>query len=125
MSTPGPSASPVVLTAGQPTVKMPQPRLFGINAVRLSLVSVANPTRQGLVVSVDVESRQGSPRTAHVGEVSNVPADGLGDFTLPLPALALELLGQSPTNLVITLRSALARIALLPDVRVTVLAVVL
>jgi hypothetical protein len=107
-----PRLAVAVLTADQPTARIPQPRLLRATGIQLKVQAVRNPGDQGLVIGLAVEDAT----TVDVGNVSLYPASQPGVFTLVLPGLAADLVHQEPTVLIVTVYPALSGTILQPGV---------
>jgi hypothetical protein len=112
----------VVLTAGQPTGLVAQPRAPNATVARLNVQAATNASGQGLQVTVALEDTATPNHHVDVGSFSLYPPGQPGVFTLVLPAAAVDLARQGPTVLMVTVAPALAGTPLQPDVRVSLTA---
>jgi hypothetical protein len=112
----------VVLTAGQPTGRVAQPRAPGVTMARLFVRDVKNSSGQGLQFAVALEDTATPAHHVEVGNFSLYPSNHSGVFALPLPAAAADLARQGPTVLIVTMAPALAGTTLQPDVSVSLTA---
>ncbi len=106
------SPAVVVLTADQPTARIPQPCLPRATGVQLMVRAVTNPAGQGLVLGLAVEDST----MVEVGNVSLYPASQPGVFSLGLPMSAADLVHQEPTVLIVTVYPAQSGTTLQPGV---------
>jgi hypothetical protein len=109
-----------VLTAAQPSARVPVPAGLNARVVRLYLVDVTNPHAQELLVMVSVQDARTPSHEIDSAIFSPYPPDAPTGFVFGLSASAAQALNRSGGAFVVTVSAVPSGTALRPELRLVI-----